>query len=265
MDLALYLRVLWRFRFLVALGLLAATSLAMLSFLRVSIVDGAPELSYREGELWESRATLLVTEPGFPWGRAAPELDVQRATRSRQAQAPYPEGVVPRFANPDRFRRLAALYAQFGESDPVRTLIRERGPVLGFVRTRPVTEILEAEGNASDLVEPLPIVEVTGVATSAPNAMEMARRGADALREFVGRRQEASNTPVRDRVQLQPLERPRTAELLDGRSKTTPVLVFTTIMVVVLGLAFVLENLRPRVRPVADERAVASESSRRLA
>jgi hypothetical protein len=265
MDLALYLRVLWRFRFLVVLGLLAAISLAALSFVRVSFDDRRPQLHYRDAEVWESRATLLVTERGFPWGRVTPESEVLPASPTRQAPAPYPQGVVPRFANWDRFRRLAALYARFGESDPVQSLMREKGPLPGVVRTRAVTEILEAEGNANDLVDPLPVLEVTGVATSPAGAMEVARRGSEALREFVRRMQEASRTPARDRVLLQPLEQPRTARLVAGRSKTTPVLVFTTIMIVVFGLAFVLENLRPRVRPVAGEPAVVSESSRRLA
>ncbi len=40
--------------------------------------------------------------------------------------------------------------------------------------------------------------------------------------------------------------------LLEGRSKTVPIVVFLTVMLAVIGLAFILENLRPRVRPVAD-------------
>ena len=43
-----------------------------------------------------------------------------------------------------------------------------------------------------------------------------------------------------------------TTVLLEGRSKTVPIVVFLTVMLAVIGLAFILENLRPRVRPVAD-------------
>jgi fructose-specific phosphotransferase system IIC component len=43
------------------------------------------------------------------------------------------------------------------------------------------------------------------------------------------------------------------ARLLSGRSKTLPIVIFMTIMIAVIGLSVLLENLRPRVRPVAAE------------
>ena len=45
MDLELYLRVLWRFRLVMVTGLLLASTLALLSYMRVSF-EGTPRLEY---------------------------------------------------------------------------------------------------------------------------------------------------------------------------------------------------------------------------
>ena len=68
MDLKLYLRVLWRFRILMAAGALLAATLAFLSFVRVD-PGGSPLLSYRDDEQWVTYSMLFVTQQGFPWGR----------------------------------------------------------------------------------------------------------------------------------------------------------------------------------------------------
>ena len=57
MDMGLISAVLWRYKWLVAAGLIIAIGLAALVFKR------APN-TYR------SSSTLIVTKAGFPWGRA---------------------------------------------------------------------------------------------------------------------------------------------------------------------------------------------------
>ena len=69
MDLQLYFRVLWRFRFLMAIGLLAALALSALSLVSV----GPSGVSYRQQEVWSSSAKLLVSQDGFPEGRSITE------------------------------------------------------------------------------------------------------------------------------------------------------------------------------------------------
>ena len=69
MDLGLYFRVLWRFRFLVALGLLAAFALAALSLFSVS----PSGVTYRQSEVWSASAKILVSQEGFPEGRSITE------------------------------------------------------------------------------------------------------------------------------------------------------------------------------------------------
>jgi capsular polysaccharide biosynthesis protein len=50
--------------------------------------------------------------------------------------------------------------------------------------------------------------------------------------------------------------------LVKGRSKTLPVVVFVTVLLGVVGLVFMLENLRPRIRPVDDVKRIPAPEQR---
>ena len=115
-DFQLYARVLWRFRLLVVCGLLLATTLALLSVVRVS-PDG---LKYRQTELWSSTTRLIVTQQGFPWGRLLaedPSLSAEAAAQPRDSAR-----------RPEPAQQSAVLYAELATSDPVRKLMRRDGP-----------------------------------------------------------------------------------------------------------------------------------------
>ena len=77
--------------------------------------------------------------------------------------------------------------------------------------------------------------------------MQLAARGAAALQTYITERQRASDTPLSDRAVIVPVVRPIRAELFQPRSKTMAMVVFLAVMFVAVGLAFLLENLRPRV------------------
>ena len=83
MDLKLFVSVLWRFRLLVAMGILLAVSLAMLSMVRV----GTDGIAYRQTELWSSTTRLGVTQRGFPEGR----LFAEEATAGGGSEAGDPD------------------------------------------------------------------------------------------------------------------------------------------------------------------------------
>lgn len=238
MDLELYLRVLWRFRLLVTAGLLLATTLALLSFVRVEVENGSPSLSYREPELWMSRSTLWVTREGFPIGRLQSEESIQ--------------------ATAD-FSSLAGLYAALAQSDAVREIMLRDGPLKGSVEVRtPTGEDRRAQ----------PFLVIEAVSPRPADAMELAGRQKDALIQYVEQQQDADRIPERRRVVLKVLAQPQPPELADPRSYTRPAVLFITAMIAVLGLAFILENLRPRIRAVSSgepQAAAPAESSRRSA
>ena len=182
----LYLRVLWRFRFLVLFGVLAGLALALLSFMRVSIDDGRPTFTYRESEVWESEALLFLTQPGFPWGRsvieakeegsgAPPAVDPGTAT----APTTVPTKTEPeeqRFAEASRFGALAILYSSLATSDPVQDIMLRDGPLEGEFSAAPV---LASETLPPDLRDnlryetPLPLIRLSARSTSPDAAVAL--------------------------------------------------------------------------------------------
>jgi hypothetical protein len=232
-DFALYIRVLWRFRLLVVLGLMLALTLAVLSLVRV----GTDGVTYRQTELWASTTRLLVTQKGFPEGR----LYGQTATLGDETDTPL--------VDPGRFNNLAVLYSQLAVSDPVRALMRRDGPIRGRVIVNP------AVGGGEFRIQ-LPMIDMMAISTSPAAAMQLAARSAAALQTYITEGQRASDTPLADRAVIVPVVRPIRAELYQPRSKTMSIVVFLAVMFVTIGVAFLLENLRPRV---ADAGAAATK------
>lgn len=225
MNLQAFLPVVWRFRLLVGLGFVLALFAAILSLASVSFAGG-PHLSYRKPTTWQSVTTLMVTQ--------------------RTGGAAY-RGVIPTKDNTptigdiDRFTTLAAVYSELANSDIVRAMAL-RG-----------TDIKSGKLLAIQLVTPtgegLPYINLAGLADSSKDAAEVATRGTRALQHYITQQQVESNIPAADRVALQITSEPQPATVAAGHKKTLPIAVFLATMILVLGLAFVLENLRPAVRP----------------
>jgi hypothetical protein len=235
MDLALYLRVLWRFRILLAAGTALAAALALFTVVHVRLEDGQLKVRYREPVLWSAQSTLLVTQEGFPWGRSI--LDEMVAV---PAETPEPT-LVPRFATPDRFISLALLYAELAKSDAVRRKVWPRDARYSTYEAGVVPD----RGGAGYL----PMVRVIGTSTSPANAVWVAERATTALKAFIDRQQDESRIAPRNRVQLNVVKKPDRAQISSERSKVKPAFVFLLVLTIVVGLAFVLENLRPRSHP----------------
>lgn len=243
MDLRLYARVLSRFKVILALGLVAALALATLSLIRVSTRG----ISYRQSEIWSSTARLLVTQAGFPEGRL-------------YGQAPV-SAVPPKtpVVDPGRFNNLAVLYAQLATSDSVRALMRREGPIRGEIIATPVV-------GGGEFKTPLPMIDLTALSTSRVGAIRLAERAADALTRYIQKEQQASEVPTADRAVITPVVRARRATLYRPRPKTMPIVVFLAVMFTTVGLAFLLENLRPRVgEPDAHPAAFEGAQVRRMA
>lgn len=230
MDLALHLRVIWRFRYLVAVGLLVAVCLTILATARVDF-NGGPHLVYRQSEVWAGRARLLLTQPGVPWGRTVfPDTSTTASSSKKQQQQPI-------FADPGRLSSLASFYAQLGNSDAV-----QRHLPRGAVTATPVVD------TSTNYTQPLPILEFLAVAPTPQRANRLAGQAAAVFTRYVTQQQNAANIPSGQRVYLQTLNRPAEPQLVKARKMTLPIVVFLTMLVATLALAFVLENLRPRVR-----------------
>jgi hypothetical protein len=226
MDLTLYGRVLRRFWWLVVPGVVLACTLGMLSFVRVSL-DG---LAYRQAEVWQSQSHLLLTQPGFPWGRTVlPSGEL--AARSG-------------YADPYRFSSLTDLYSQFANSDEVRAIMRLRGaPKEWKISAAPVTPTFAGST--------LPVIALSGRAHSASEAVAAAASGRRAFIAYVASQQQSAAIPKTQRINIEVLTRSTLPVVIEPRSKTLPIIVFLSVLTAAVGLAFILENLRPRVRAVA--------------
>src|SRR4051812_36072427 len=121
MDVARYSRVIWKFRHIVATGIALAAFLAFLSFFKIGLAGGVPHLTYRTSQTFQNVATLFVTQPGFPWGRA--QIPMKEIGDNGTA--------VPQYADTPRFNTLAILYSHLGNGDEVGKLITRTGPLPG--------------------------------------------------------------------------------------------------------------------------------------
>jgi hypothetical protein len=242
MDFRLYARILGRFKVLVAVGFAVAVLAATLTMFSV----GAGGISYRDPELWSTKARLGVTQHGFPWGRLYAEVPID--PNDPQAESRNPSDDVP-IANPARFNDLAVLYAQLASSDAVRALMRKDGPVVGVIGAQAVRD--------ADSGIMLPLIDLTAISTSPRGASVLATRAIKALETYLEAEQVANNVPTSDRAVLQLVVRPSHAEVFQPRSKTLAVVVFLAIMLATVGLAFLLENLRPRFGEVKQAESAA--------
>ena len=211
---------------LLGFGLVVALSLAVLSLARVSFAGG-PHLSYRKPTTWQSVTTLMVT---------------QRTGGAAYRGTIPTNNNVPEIGDVDRFTTLAAVYSELANSDIVRAMAL-RG-----------TDIKSGKLLALQLVTPtgvgLPYINLAGMATSPKDAAEVATRGTQALQHYISQQQIDSKIPPADRVKLQVTSEAQAATVAVAQKKTLPIAVFLGTMILVLGLAFILENLRPAVRPV---------------
>jgi hypothetical protein len=244
-DFRLYADVVSRHRKLVMCGLGLALALALLAMFRV----GSDGIGYRQSEEWSSTSRLGVTQQGFPWGRLLAQ-DASSLTPAEAKRLGIP------FADPNRFKDLAFLYAELAESDPVRRLMLRTGPIDGKVIAEPVI----AENGIT-----LPLIDVTALAATPAEAISLSQRGATALTSYVAQQQSRNNVPASDRVVLQKLLRAEEATIVKPRPKSIPIVVFVVVMAGAIGLAFLLENLKPSVQLVESrEESVPIEPRRRV-
>jgi hypothetical protein len=234
MDIRLFARVLSRFRYLVAAGFLVAVLLSVLTVAKL------PSLAPRTPPKYASTATLLVTQHGFPWGSA-----VQQFTNSKDAGgAPVTVGDL------GRLTALANLYVQLANSDVIRTRVVRMSPVLGTVSATQNYAISPQLYSTA-----LPMLTISGISDSPAHAITVTETGVNALKGYIEQQQQAASIDKQERVVVQVVQHPREASVINPIKKTLPVVVFLTVMLAVSGLAFALENLRPRAPLVGIPRA----------
>jgi hypothetical protein len=251
MDVKVHLAVLARFKLLLAAGFALAGLLAILAVAKPQF-SRFPFLAYRGHELWMSHETLLVTQTGFPIGQSV----FNEVLPVRQGNAPItgPQtSYVQRYADTGRFASLAALYARLANGDAVERLLLAHDPVRGGVS-------ISASAVTDTQVGPLPLVQITGMGISRSASVAMAHNASGALRQYISNEQRANSVPDASRVVLATVKRAGTTStiedslggttLVSGHSKMKPMAVFIAVFGLFVAIAYILENLRPRIRLV---------------
>jgi hypothetical protein len=240
MDVMLFLRVLWRYKWLTLGGVLLGAALAVLAYGQPSFSGGKPTIVPRGAEVWESQSELLITQPSFPYGRA----DEQFTGGSTGAPA-VPVGDVNHMA------ALGPIYAALGRSDTFLRRIHKLTPVPGKVTASDV-----ADPNTGSL---LPFVLLTATAPSSTDASTLAKTAATALPAYIARDQAAAGIQPAVRVQLQIVRHGSQPQLVQGHKPTIPLLVFVAVTLAATSLAFILENARRRSEETSSVAAPSAE------
>jgi capsular polysaccharide biosynthesis protein len=231
-DLPLYARVLWRHKGILIVGFILALTLAFLSVVRVS---PSGKIAYRQHQRFVSYVKLLVSQEGFPWGRST-------LTGSRTSS----------FADPSRFSELSIIYANLAVSDDVVRIVRENGglPLTDKILADPVIA-----NDSSGSV--LPFVQISAISTSPGDAVGLARRETASFLTYLRQQQVANQISPENRVAVQVVNAAQKAKLYSGRSKVPPMIAFVLVMALTTGIAFTLENIRPRSRGAQAEKPAA--------
>jgi hypothetical protein len=231
-DLRTYLRVIWRFRLVVLAGFVLAVVLALFSYVKLT----SHGITYRQSETWKATTTLVVNGESAPIGT--------------------PGG----FAGPNGavgYSALAFYYSGLVNSDPVQQLMARRFHVVGNVQAAPD---IDPQTRIT-----MPFITLTAFASKPVDAVKLVNAAAQGLDLFARQQQNAAGTPRVLRVALPELTRATGAALAAGRRKTTPIVIFLTVMIAAIGLAFILENLRPRVHIVGRDVEDTTATGRRSA
>lgn len=214
MDLRTHFGIVWRWRLVVALGLLLAVVLTLLSVCRVSFAHGI-SVSYRQGQTWQGSETLLL---------------------SYQNQLLSPSDV------PTNITGLTSLYVSIANSATIRTRVLPNG--------RPTKK--SGDYNAFQVFDqnnsPQPIMTFNGTGSSASLAASVARRASLQFRQYLSSQFQNAEVPSNKRVRVSIITpaQARDAKVAKGRKYTAPILVFIAVLLATLGLVYLLENLRPR-------------------
>jgi capsular polysaccharide biosynthesis protein len=236
MDLRLYGSVLWRHKQIVGAGFALACLLAFFSAVTIT----SKGFAYRQAQQWSARQLMLVGQKGFSAGQVVLGPQGQAAnTNANTNTAAF---------DPNRFNDLAILYARMVNSDAVQNLIQRQGPVTHSESVQ-AAPVIQADTNT-----PLPLISVMGLGKTPAEAVHMARRASSALGDYITQQQNLDRVSPQNRVIVSVFEQaklkspmqgdPAMPQLVRGRSKTRPIVIFLVVLFVVIGIAFLRENLK---------------------
>ncbi len=231
MDFKLFLEVIKRYKRMVILGTVLAVVLSMLSYGRPGLEGGKPTIIPRGSEVWQGQAELLISQEGFPYGRAVQQVEPGRGTVPSQTIGDF-----------SYMASLSSVYAALANGNAVQHQAAREASVPLCPSIRPCGAVEAAEvDDLSDGV-PLPLITLTSSAPTSVDAAKLATATIAVLQSMITQQEAAAGTAVEQRVQLQTLKSGVPATLTQGHSKSIPMLVLFAVLAATIGLAFIRNN-----------------------
>jgi hypothetical protein len=245
MDFKLFFGVVKRYKRVVIAGAVLGVVLSVLSYGMPGLKGGKPTIIPRGAEVWSGEAQVLISQAGFPYGRAVTQFVPGKGTTTPAV----PIGDVSYMSN------LSSIYAALANGSDVQREVAKTthvalcpltiGPIGTATPTPgpvPCSSVVAAPLAQPGTGVPLPLLTLTSSAPTASEAGKLATSTVAVLRNVISRQQAASGTPADQRVQLQTVNTGATATLTQGPSKSIPILVLFAIVAASIALAFILNN-----------------------
>jgi hypothetical protein len=229
MDFKLFLGVLKRYKRMVIGGMVLAVLLSVLSYGTPGLQGGKPTIIPRGSEVWQGQAELLISQQGFPYGRAVQQIQPGKG-------ADIPSQVVGDF---NYMASLSSVYAAVANGNSVQHQVaREAGVPLCPATEACGTVVATEVDDISDGV-PLPLVTLTASAATAVDAAKLATTTVAVLEREITQQETAAGTPADQRVVLQTVKTGAPATLAQGHKKSIPILVLFAVIAATIALAFI--------------------------
>jgi len=244
MDLKLFLGVVKRYKRVVIAGAVLAVVLSALSYGTPGLKGGKPTIIPRGAEVWQGNALVLISQAGFPYGRAVAQV-IPGVGTTIPAQT---------IGDLNYMSNLSSVYAAMANSDYVQHQVAMAAhvPVCPVTTSATAPAAAAVVGDCGTVVAaaveqagtgaPQPLITLTSSAPTAAEAAKLATTAISVLRTEVSQEQAASGTTADQRVELETVNSGSPATLEKGHSKSIPILVLFAVMAASIALAFILNN-----------------------
>jgi hypothetical protein len=254
-----YLRVMWRFRWLVLLGAVVAVATPFPLLYHIHpLLHG--RLVARSKASYVASTELIVNNPTGPYLRtqlstqgatppshaATKQSQATATTATAQASARSAQQTSPGVAtNTHQLIDAANLFPLFIGSDAVSRL-REQlaGRIPGAVTAKALYSLEQPNKYRPSS---LPIIQILATSGKPAKAVKLANSTARAFNLWLVRKQNAAHVPFDQRIIVRPLTVATTAAETGGPSYSLPLIAAFAVFAAFCGLAVAADRRRPRV------------------
>jgi hypothetical protein len=246
MSVPLYLRVLWSYKWLLAVGLIVAVVAAM--FAGYTIKDGA--LESRAESTYRANTTILLGGGAkSAFAAETPGQTIQEGTTAAQQNDLANTAVIYAYLVSGSATR-ASVEAIMGELGSTETLSAVRRT------TQPAGDETQGSGRFT-----LPILSIIGQSTDPERAVEISRTATQVFQDTVLAQQDAAAVAPEDRVTLTVTDEGG-ATVFDESNPIIPIaLTGVGVFLAFIALAFVLYNIRISRERVTSNRVTARQGT----